>query len=39
MSDMMKQMKKGGRSPFGGLPSGMAGMPQLPPGMFPGGRR
>jgi signal recognition particle subunit SRP54 len=40
MSDMMKQMKKGGRSPFGALPPGMAGgMPQLPPGMFPGGRR
>jgi len=40
MSDMMKQMKKGGRNPFGGLPPGMGGgMPQLPPGMVPGGRR
>ncbi len=38
MSDMMKKMGKGGRSnPFGGMP-GM-GMPQLPPGVFPGGRR
>ncbi|MGD0190825.1 MAG: signal recognition particle protein [Rhizomicrobium sp.] len=34
MSDMMKRMgKMGGKMPFGG------GMPQLPPGMFPGGRR
>ncbi len=40
MSDMMKQMKKGGRNPLSGLPPGMAGgMPQLPPGIFPGGRR
>jgi signal recognition particle subunit SRP54 len=32
MSDMMKKMgKMGGKMPFG--------MPQLPPGMFPGGRR
>jgi signal recognition particle subunit SRP54 len=37
MSDMMKRMGKGGRNPFGGMP-GM-GMPQLPPGVFPGGRR
>ncbi len=37
MSDMMKKMGKGGRNPFGGMP-GM-GMPQLPPGAFPGGRR
>jgi len=38
MSDMMKKMgKMGGRLPPG-LP-GMGGMPQLPPGMFPGGRR
>src|SRR5271168_2351470 len=35
MSDVMKKMGKGGRNPFGG----MGGMPQLPPGMFPGGRR
>jgi signal recognition particle subunit SRP54 len=35
MSDMMKRMgKMGGKMPFG-----MGGMPQLPPGMFPGGRR
>jgi signal recognition particle subunit SRP54 len=34
MSDMMKRMGKGGR-----MPMGMGGMPQLPPGMFPGGRR
>jgi signal recognition particle subunit SRP54 len=34
MADMMKKMGKGGRMPFG-----MGGMPQLPPGMFPGGRR
>ncbi len=34
MADMMKKMgKMGGKMPFGG------GMPQLPPGMFPGGRR
>ena len=39
MSDMMKQMKKGGRNPFGGMPPGMGGMPNLPPGMLPGGRR
>jgi signal recognition particle subunit SRP54 len=32
MADMMKKIGKGGRNPFGG-------MPQLPPGMFPGGRR
>jgi signal recognition particle subunit SRP54 len=38
MSDMMKKMGKGGRNPFGGMP-GMGGMPQLPPGVFPGGRR
>jgi signal recognition particle subunit SRP54 len=37
MSDMMKKMgKMGGRLPPG---LGMGGMPQLPPGMFPGGRR
>ena len=35
MSDVMKKIGKGGRNPFGG----MGGMPQLPPGMFPGGRR
>ena len=35
MADVMKKMGKGGRNPFGG----MGGMPQLPPGMFPGGRR
>jgi signal recognition particle subunit SRP54 len=35
MSDMMKKMGKGGRNPFGG----MGGIPSLPPGMFPGGRR
>jgi signal recognition particle subunit SRP54 len=36
MSDMMKRMgKMGGKMPFG---MG-GGMPQLPPGMFPGGRR
>jgi signal recognition particle subunit SRP54 len=35
MSDMMKRIGKGGRMPMGG----MGGMPQLPPGMFPGGRR
>jgi len=34
MADMMKKIGKGGRMPFGG-----GGMPQLPPGMFPGGRR
>jgi signal recognition particle subunit SRP54 len=35
MSDMMKKMgKMGGKMPFGG-----GGMPQLPPGMFPGGKR
>jgi signal recognition particle subunit SRP54 len=40
MSDMMKQMKKGGRGAMAGLPPGFgAGMPQLPPGMFPGGKR
>jgi signal recognition particle subunit SRP54 len=38
MSDMMKKMGKGGRNHFGGMP-GMGGMPQLPPGVFPGGRR
>ncbi len=38
MSDMMKKMgKMGGRMPMG--MGGMGGMPQLPPGMFPGGRR
>ena len=36
MSDMMKRMgKMGGKMPFG---MG-GGMPQLPPGMFPGGKR
>jgi signal recognition particle subunit SRP54 len=35
MSDVMKKIGKGGRMPFG---MG-GGMPQLPPGMFPGGRR
>ena len=36
MSDMMKKMgKMGGKMPFG---MG-GGMPQLPPGMFPGGKR
>jgi signal recognition particle subunit SRP54 len=40
MSDMMKQMRKGGRGAMGGLPPGFGGgMPQLPPGLFPGGRR
>jgi signal recognition particle subunit SRP54 len=40
MSDMMKQMRKGGRGALAGLPPGFAGgMPQLPPGMLPGGRR
>jgi signal recognition particle subunit SRP54 len=40
MSDMMKQMKKGGRGALAGLPPGFgSGMPQLPPGMLPGGRR
>ncbi len=37
MADMMKRMGKGGRMPFG--PTMGGGMPQLPPGMFPGGRR
>jgi signal recognition particle subunit SRP54 len=37
MADMMKRMGKGGRMPFG--PAMGGGMPQLPPGMFPGGRR
>jgi signal recognition particle subunit SRP54 len=36
MSDVMKKIGKGGRNPFGGFGGGM---PQLPPGMFPGGRR
>jgi signal recognition particle subunit SRP54 len=36
MSDVMKKIGKGGRMPFGGMGGGM---PQLPPGMFPGGRR
>lgn len=36
MADMMKKMGKGGRNPFGAMGGGM---PQLPPGMFPGGRR
>jgi signal recognition particle subunit SRP54 len=37
MSDMMKKMgKMGGKMPFG---MGGGGMPQLPPGMFPGGKR
>jgi signal recognition particle subunit SRP54 len=35
MSDVMKKMGRGGRMPFG---LG-GGMPQMPPGMFPGGRR
>lgn len=35
MSDVMKKIGKGGRMPFG---MG-GGMPQLPPGMLPGGRR
>jgi signal recognition particle subunit SRP54 len=35
MSDMMKKMGKG-KMPFG---MGGGGMPQLPPGMFPGGKR
>src|SRR5579862_9209518 len=34
MADMMKKIGKGGRMPFMG-----GGTPQLPPGMFPGGRR
>src|SRR6202453_4602268 len=34
MSDVMKKIGKGGRNPFGGFGGGM---PQLPPGMFPGG--
>jgi signal recognition particle subunit SRP54 len=38
MADVMKKIGRGGRNPFGGL-GGMGGMPQLPPGMFPGGRR
>jgi signal recognition particle subunit SRP54 len=39
MADMMKQMKKsGGRMPAG-LSGMMGGMPRLPPGVFPGGRR
>jgi signal recognition particle subunit SRP54 len=38
MSDMMKKVgKMGGRLPPG--LGGMGGIPQLPPGMFPGGRR
>jgi signal recognition particle subunit SRP54 len=37
MADMMKRMGKGGRMPFG--PAMGGGMPQLPPGLFPGGRR
>jgi len=36
MSDVMKKIGRGGRMPFGGLGGGM---PQLPPGMFPGGKR
>jgi signal recognition particle subunit SRP54 len=39
MSDVMKKMGKGGRNPFGGLGGMGGGMPQMPPGMFPGGRR
>ena len=35
MADVMKKVGKGGRLPFG---LG-GGMPQLPPGVFPGGRR
>ena len=35
MSDVMKKIGRGGRMPFG---MG-GGMPQLPPGMFPGGRK
>jgi signal recognition particle subunit SRP54 len=40
MSDMMKKMGKG-KMPFGMGGGGMGGggMPQLPPGMFPGGKR
>jgi len=38
MADMMKKMGKGGRMPFGMGGLG-GGMPQLPPGMMPGGRR
>jgi hypothetical protein len=34
---MKKMGKMGGRMPPG--IGGMGGMPQLPPGMFPGGRR
>ena len=35
MADMMKKMgRMGGKMPFG-----LGGMPQLPPGLFPGGRR
>ena len=37
MSDVMKKMGKGGRG--GGLAGLMGGMPKLPPGVFPGGRR
>jgi len=37
MADMMKKMGKGGRG--GGLAGLMGGMPKLPPGVFPGGRR
>jgi signal recognition particle subunit SRP54 len=36
MADVMKKIGKGGRNPFGAFGGGM---PQLPPGMFPGGRR
>jgi signal recognition particle subunit SRP54 len=39
MSDVMKKIGKGGRMPFGGLGGMGGGTPQLPPGMFPGGRR
>ncbi len=37
MADMMKKMGKSGRG--GGLAGLMGGMPKLPPGVFPGGRR
>jgi len=39
MSDVMKKMGKGGRNPFGNLGGMGGGMPQMPPGVFPGGRR
>ena len=36
MADVMKKMGRGGRMPFG---LGAGGMPKMPPGMFPGGKR